>query len=405
MASDIPLASNSSSRRTSSRQVTLRDLGSEPFRLLFPAGVLAGVVGVSLWPLHVWGFRAAYPGLEHARLMAFGLFGGFILGFLGTVLPRQTSTPPLRSTTVLALGAVHLSMVATYAMGLRLIGDSLAAALLGTFVILMITRFRVRKSEPPPAFVLVALAFACALSGALLSIALQLWQLDGSWAVLQRLLAYQGFVLLPILGVGTFILPGLLGQDATTIIAPDMLLSGGRGRAIRRSLLIGLIIVISFPVEAWGWTRTGHALRLAAILYFLWRELPLHRGARRPGAMGSLIRIAFVSVALGYGAIAVWPALRVGLLHLTLVGGFALVTFVVGARVSLAHGGRASALQGPMRWLWTSGMIMLFATATRLSADLLPQVRDSHYAYGALAWLVGVAIWAAVVLPLMRRTQ
>lgn len=385
------------------RRITAQDLGAEPFRLLFPAGVLAGVVGVALWPLHVWGVRAAYPGLEHARLMAFGLFGGFILGFLGTVLPRMTSTRPLRHRDVLGLGAVHLSMVVTYAAGARLVGDALAVCLFGAFVLMMIPRIRTRRSEPPPGFVLVALAFVCAITGALMSVAAYWLPVGGSWAVLQRLLSFQGFVLLPILGVGTFILPGLFGVDASTTFAPDLLVPGGRARAVRRALAIGVAVIVSFGVEALGWPRAGHGLRLAAVLFYLWRELPIHRAANGLGTMAALVRIAFASVAAGYALIIVWPVLRVGLLHLTLVGGFALITFVVGARVGLGHGGRGHGALGSLRWLWVSASVMLFATATRLSADLWPQVRDSHYAYGAIAWLAGVGLWSAYVLPLMLR--
>ena len=44
------------------RRVELTDLGKEPFRLFFPAGVLAGIVGVALWPMHFGGVVSFYPG-------------------------------------------------------------------------------------------------------------------------------------------------------------------------------------------------------------------------------------------------------------------------------------------------------------------------------------------------------
>src|SRR5688572_13672195 len=64
-----------------SKRASLNDFGREPFRLLFPAGVLAGIVGVALWPLHFLGLVELYPGMAHARIMACGLFGAFIFGF------------------------------------------------------------------------------------------------------------------------------------------------------------------------------------------------------------------------------------------------------------------------------------------------------------------------------------
>src|SRR5947207_3239512 len=77
------------------KRVTFADLGREPFRLFFPEGVLAGILGVMLWPLYFTGLTTFYPGQAHARIMAYGLFGGFIFGFLGTAMPRMLSVPPL----------------------------------------------------------------------------------------------------------------------------------------------------------------------------------------------------------------------------------------------------------------------------------------------------------------------
>ena len=61
--------------------------------MFFPLGTLAGLSGVALWPLHFGGVIESYPGQNHAHLMANGLFGSFIFGFLGTAMPRMLSVP------------------------------------------------------------------------------------------------------------------------------------------------------------------------------------------------------------------------------------------------------------------------------------------------------------------------
>src|SRR5215467_611649 len=107
------------------KRVTFADFGKEPFRVFFPEGVLAGILGVSLWPLYVFKAIAMYPGEAHSRIMAYGLFGGFIVGFLGTAMPRLLSAPPLGTRNVFALLALHLAMVVAFAIQKIFWGDVL----------------------------------------------------------------------------------------------------------------------------------------------------------------------------------------------------------------------------------------------------------------------------------------
>src|SRR5262245_54373516 len=74
-------------RNEMGKGIGLNDIGREPFRVFFPEAVLAGIIGVCLWPLHFSKLMPLYPGQSHARIMVYGLFGGFIFGFLGTAMP------------------------------------------------------------------------------------------------------------------------------------------------------------------------------------------------------------------------------------------------------------------------------------------------------------------------------
>src|SRR6266704_2255993 len=119
------------------KRLAFSDLGKEPFRVFFPEGVLAGIIGVSLWPLYFSGLRTFHPGEAHARIMAYGLFGGFIFGFLGTAMPRLLSVPPLGTRNVLLLLALHLTMVLAFAAQKILWGDVLFLSVLLLFLALM----------------------------------------------------------------------------------------------------------------------------------------------------------------------------------------------------------------------------------------------------------------------------
>src|SRR5947209_1426077 len=76
-----------SSTVTQSRPMSWTLLTREPFRLFFPLAVLAGMAGAALWPMHFAGLVEFYPGQSHARVMTYGFFTGFFIGFLGTALP------------------------------------------------------------------------------------------------------------------------------------------------------------------------------------------------------------------------------------------------------------------------------------------------------------------------------
>src|SRR5437899_5288466 len=259
----------------SRRRISLSDLGREPFRIFFPAGVLAGITGVGLWPLYFGGLTQFYPGIGHARIMACGLFGGFILGFLGTAMPRMLSAAPLRAIEVFPLVLLHVAMVACFAFAKIFVGDVLFLLLLTGFAGCMAVRARVRKDTPPPGFVLVGMAFGCAAAGGVLAVLLQrVDQPDVFRVTLQKLLSYQGFVLLPILGIGPFILPRLFGMDSAHDFPESRRPPAGWGRKAVIAFAAGALIVGSFFCEASGWHRTAHAVRFATTLVYLLIEMP-----------------------------------------------------------------------------------------------------------------------------------
>ncbi|MEO6183126.1 MAG: NnrS family protein, partial [Verrucomicrobiota bacterium] len=227
-------------------RVTLKDVAKEPFRVFFPAGVIAGIIGVALWPLYFWGITELYPGQIHARIMACGLFGGFIFGFLGTAMPRMLSANPLRVTEVIPLLLLHIAMVISFALGKVFSGDVLFLSALVGFLACLAIRASKRKDTPPPGFVLVGLALLCVMSGAILAVIQNFREVETFWITLQRLLMYQGFVLLPILGIGPFILPRFFGMPNKHDF-PEMLVpSKDWTKKALLALTIGIIIVGSF---------------------------------------------------------------------------------------------------------------------------------------------------------------
>ncbi len=375
----------------------------EPFRFFFPAAALAGAVGVGLWLLLVAGWTQEYPGPAHARLMIQGFFGGFIFGFLGTSLPRLLEAPPLRASELLPLLALFLANTFALAGGWIIWGDALFLAELLWFAVSLLRRWPARKSLPPPGFLLVALAFVGAAAGTAIHAAQPVWNSEGPFESflepLARLLAWHGFPLLCILGAGGFLLPRFLNLGVRRRYPDDLVPSPVWKCSAGVAALSGLLILASFVAEAAGWTRSAGVARAFVVSAYLAWEMPVERlrlrwqGAHWPLALGVLC------VPLGIFAAALWPSARTTLLHLELLGGFALVTLSVAARVVYGHSGERHRLEGRCLGFSIAAILIWIGLATRLAAGFFPGIQTSHYLYAALLWLAGLGLWAWWVLP------
>jgi uncharacterized protein involved in response to NO len=158
-------------------------------------------------------------------------------------------------------------------------------------------------------------------------------------------------------------------------------------------------VIGSFILEASGSVRASHLVRFTAALAYIYFEMPLHCAPHSGNALGLCIRLSLLCVLGGFLTVSFFPGYRVSLLHLTLVGGFAVLMFVVATRVVFGHSGNSRRLKSRNRWLIVAVSLMLLGMATRMSGDFWPKLRVSHYGYGAILWISGVLVWAAYVLP------
>lgn len=381
------------------RRLRWSELAAEPFRLFFPLGVLLGVTGVSLWPLHFLGVLPLYPGVAHARLMAHGFFGSFVLGFLGTALPRLLGGRPLPTGLVTSLLVVQLTAMALHAAGATLAGDAVFLAALTVLGVTLAKRFRARADLPPPGFVLAVLGLLCTAAGLVLGFFPAQDETDAGRLVLQSRLIYQGFLLLPVLGIGGFIFPGLLGTPnrhdfpETRSPTPEWL----REAAI--AALAGVAVIGSFFLEVHGEVRSGHALRLAAAGLYLFRLAPPGLTAGKRSTAAHSLRAGLLLMLGGLLAVALLPQWRVALLHLTFASGLVMVTLVVATRVLFGHSGQGPRLHARNVWLIVALSLLFLATLTRITGDFVPKVLPTHYSYGAVLWAAGAILWAWKALP------
>ncbi len=380
---------NVESRRTRS----FAQVCQEPFRIFFPAGALLGLIGVSLWVLYYMGAGVAYPNVAHARLMIEGMMASFIFGFLGTAGPRLTSAPHFSLPEVAILFTLDLFAAGAHTSGAHRFGDICFALCLVLFARILLKRFRQRKDNPPPNFVLVAFGMLSGIVGA----ALVAWSEEAQYTRSYQFgsaLLNECFVLLPVLGVAPFFIGRLLDLPSSDLPESRAFLPGWKRQAAF-NLLIGIAIVASFFLESFGPSRPAGWLRVAAIAVYLTLRMPW----RGRTFLADYLRAALLFILAGFIMIAVWPNYRVGNLHAIFITGFNLIVFTVATRVVLGHSGNLDRLKTRLWFFITTSALLFLSMASRVTADLAPRARIIHLQAAAICWLVAALIWIIKVLP------
>ena len=376
----------------------------EPYRLFFPLGMLASIWGVMMWPLLYGGWLHFYPGEAHTRIMIECFMGAFVAGFLGTAFPRMTGNRPWSWGEFGVIIALWCAMLASHSVGNVRAGDAAFAAMLMALIATMAGRWiSGNRDTPPPGFVLV---FAGLLGGVLAAGFLSL-KTSPSLAQWQgaRLLLFQGFLLLPLMGIGPYLLPRFFGMGSSHSFDDAPRPPTGWWRKMWAALTAGLLILASFALEVHGQPMAGQVLRALVILAWFALELPVFRRAKLPTTPGNAARWAIAGLTAGCLCAALWPTARVGSLHLFFASGIGLITLAVGTRVILGHAGRHDLLGGRILWLrWVTGLLVLAAT-TRMSADFLPAIRVSHHKYAAWTWAIAGIVWLVALAPCLVRDE
>jgi len=371
---------------------------AEPFRIFFPLGLFLGAIGVALWPLFVWHAIAFYPAQAHVRLMIEGLMGSFIIGFLGTAGPRLLDASPLIAAETCALLVLQIASAFLHLTQRQTAGDIVFLTLLLLFVGMMAKRAGARTDLPPPPFVLVLFGLLNAIAGIFLITAAKSLTNGSFTNQLGSLMLNEGFVLFPILGVGAFFFPKLLGgakpeptdlRIATTLWIKRAMIAA----------LIGAVIWISFVLEALGWTRTAALVRgLTTLIYFV-RQGHLLERPSGPPFLAQCFRLGALLLVAGLLLPSALPTYRLANLHLTFIGGFSIILFTVSTRVIIGHAGQSQLFRKRLRFLISALALLIIAMIARVGADFVPPARNSHLVYAALIWLLAAIIWLCALGP------
>lgn len=387
---------------TSQRPSFLSLCPAEPFRIFFPLATLLGISGVSLWPLFFSGLHEFYPGPMHARLMIEGFLAGFVIGFLGTALPRLLSAPPLRRGELWTLLALYLLTAGLHIGEQPRAGDVAFIVLMLCFGACMAARVRGREELPPPGFVLVAFGFLSGLAGPVLWLCGLQGLVSGSVTLFGAMLLNQAFVLFLLLGIGTFLLPRFLRMRDVRTIAEERTASPGWWLRAAFSCATGLALLGSFWLEASRPAAPAATwLRAIAAFVYLVAMVPFHRQSGPLRTAPLTAQLALLALVAGLIFPLFWPGQRVAGLHIVFLGGYSLITFTVATRVVLGHSGNEALFETRLPSLQIATLLLLAGATLRAVGDFLPS--GPHWLSAAsYLWMLAAGVWAFAVLPKVR---
>ena len=169
------------------------------------------------------------------------------------------------------------------------------------------------------------------------------------------------------------------------------------------SMVTGLLVAGSYGADVYVDTRVGSTLRALLVAAYLCWEIPVERIRWSGSGVHWLLLVGIVCLPAGILAAGWWPGLRVGLGHIELVTGFSFITLAVATRVIYGHSGNRERLERFHPWITLAGVLILVAVPTRIAGEVWPQLMISHYLYGALGWMIALAIWMICALPKVLR--
>jgi uncharacterized protein involved in response to NO len=351
---------------------------------------LAGFVGAFLWLAPDMDLALPYGRLFHGLLQIQGFVMAFAVGFLMTVLPRFMETDGSKVWEI-ALSVLFLigSTVALFVGALEVAEFGFLALLIHPLVFAL-RRFVVRKDNPPAPFVLVGFGLLCGVAG----VGFLLYPPPGFNRLGQNLLE-QGMFLAFVMAVGSYLGPRLLygvkGFPET------------EGPLFRKKLWMyaagGILLLLSFVLEAGGAAVLGRLLRALIVSIQLLVEIRIYRRPHAGYWHLYLMWFSFWCVLLGLWLSGLFPAYEMTMLHITFVGGFGLLTILIGSRV-ITGDCDVKDLWLQNAWqLGLPGSLIFLAGVSRLGAGFFSE----HYAVfmycGVCLWLLAMLLWGVLFMP------
>lgn len=378
----------------------------DPFRLFFPIGLIYGIWAISVWIIFGLGLMESYPSALHTNLILGGFEVSFVVGFLMTAIPRFTKTNCAHKYEVWMGGVLVLLPAVLVMCGAVTFIPNCSLATFAFLAVFAGRRIGMRGENPPDSFVFVGAALGLGILSQLLRV-LGLFNLIdlGSVDQISRSLLHHGFILGLVIGIGSRLIPGILGWSE--IVASQKARyeqSLPFYRVVSPMIWMALAgFLFSFPLESWN-SLYGRLLRAFVALFIATTSWRIHRRPINRTIHAWSIWASGCFIIFGLFCYALFPSLSLESEHIIFIGGYSLLTLMVASRVALAHGEPGGLIFEKKIWPYAVVLVLfVVAMVTRFFSASVPQSYIHHLAYAAAVWIGGAIVWGLIFLPKMFR--
>jgi len=390
----------------------------QPYQIFFSLGLLYGMAGVLLWPLFFYKL-IGYPIIIHRHLMLLGFMLQVMVGFLLTSVPRMTQTRPivfLELSVAIILGLLPIVVLIKTAWLDWM--SPLTAVLLFSFLLYFFIsrRFFLRSKNQsheqlPDFYDLIGYGLLFGLMGAcvVLFYTLRLWSVSESWHQVGESLLYQSVIYTVTLGVGASLVTSILGlkkQHDLVHISRKI----KKNAQHQKSALVTCLILLSFlsPIlmnknQTWLLFYVPELIRAILFTFFAVFKWQIYRVPKSAHYLSLGLFVSIWSILLGLWWMVFFKSSFMHGLHTQFISGFGLMSFLIAARMSVAHGGYPLDVENKSWVILGFIFLCVLSLLVRIYALFFPIQTFKIYADSAWFFLLSCVLWCLYYMPRMVR--
>lgn len=363
---------------------------SEPYRLFFPLGIFCLLYGILLWLPQIWN-PGDYPVLVHRYLMLNGFVASFVCGFLMTAVPRFSKTITAQKPEILFYAFITiLGLIFSYLVREPLV-YAVSALQAAALLYFLLRRIFQRKENPPYTFIFIFVGLFLWLFSALAGVFIESEGL--------KQLHYEGSIVAIILGVGSRLIPGILGH--VEIVKAQREHYETPAPIFKTVPWYFYLLILGFIGSYFIDDFYGSVVRsfvVAFIGLFYWK---LYRAPKEKSALTWNIWASGLFIVFSFVLKSIWQDGIIHASHALFISGIVLLTLLIATRVIQSHGPKDKTLEN-WKGLYVVGGLIALAAATRVTAYLMPDTYLRHLAYSAIVLTMAVLLWSYKYLRFLK---